>query len=264
MDNLLENESYLERLNELDESEVEDYLKSLDESQAQELLDEVVKEVQDKLLKSDFGKAINNALDYGIKAIFPAIVDDQLINLKDNIYNYGFGEGIKKSFNDMISTGKNILGIANKDFENVSQVKEAVKSGGLIDDVSDLLDDTINNLKSSKVISSKDATKLKKGKNEILDDLEENIEEEFSEQLEYSEKIDKYISNWEEDYMNQDFESMEKEYNKIEAIKENVDLMDDTLEEIKKVENIHELIKNNDGSFDLSDEEIELANKLLQ
>ena len=56
---------------------------------------------------------------------------------------------------------------------------------------------------------------------------------------------------------------MELEYNKIrEKLKELVPL-EETLRNAHKVENIHKLVKNKGKDFNLSEEEIALAEKLI-
>ena len=56
---------------------------------------------------------------------------------------------------------------------------------------------------------------------------------------------------------------MEKEYKKIKEKLKEVMPIESTIKEARTIENLHTLIKNKGGSFDLSKEEIELANKLI-
>ena len=44
---------------------------------------------QKDFLESALGKTINTAIDIGIRSILPEFIDDQLINIKDNLLNYG-------------------------------------------------------------------------------------------------------------------------------------------------------------------------------
>ena len=49
------------------------------------LTNELVKnEDQTNFLETTLGKAINTALDIGIRAILPDFIDEQVINIKDN------------------------------------------------------------------------------------------------------------------------------------------------------------------------------------
>ena len=56
---------------------------------------------------------------------------------------------------------------------------------------------------------------------------------------------------------------MEYQYNKIEEYLENVIPRENTLIKARQLENIHKLIKNNGKNFELTEEEKELANMLI-
>ena len=55
---------------------------------------------------------------------------------------------------------------------------------------------------------------------------------------------------------------MEKEYNKIEKEIKNLAPIEKIIDNVKIIENLHTLIKNNGKNFNLTKEEIELAEKL--
>ncbi|MDQ9826896.1 hypothetical protein RFZ44_26835, partial [Acinetobacter sp. 163] len=67
-------------------------------------------------------------------------IDEQIINIKDNLLEYGLKDGISKTINDAIDLGKSAIGIFTGNFENVSQMQDAIKNGGLIDGISTVLD----------------------------------------------------------------------------------------------------------------------------
>ena len=92
-------------------------------------------------------------------------IKEQIIDLKDNLIKYGLKDGIKKSIDDAINVGKSAIGIVTGKFDNISQMQEAVKNGGIIDNVSYLLDDVINKVKNAGLINSTIANTIKKGKN---------------------------------------------------------------------------------------------------
>ena len=104
---------------------------------------------------------------------------------------------------------------------------------------------------------------IDKGKDAILDTVNTGIENNLTSQMESVEKIDKYISNWSEHYQNQDFNNMEKQYKKIKKELENIMPLENVITKARQLENIHQLIKNKGGNFNLSQEELELANKLI-
>ena len=90
-----------------------------------------------------------------------------------------------------------------------------------------------------------------------------NKENNMTSQIESIEKIDKYITKWNEYYNNQDFTNMEKQFKKIEKELEQVIPLENVINKARVVENLHNLIKNNGKNFNLSTEEIELAKKLV-
>ena len=55
---------------------------------------------------------------------------------------------------------------------------------------------------------------------------------------------------------------MTKEYNKIKKQLDNIIPLENILKETREVEVVHNLIKNNGQNFDISNLEIELAEKL--
>ena len=217
---------------------------------------------QNSFLNSMLGKTINTALDIGIRALLPTFIEDQVIELKDNLLNYGLKEGINKSIESAINLGKSAIGLFTGDFDNISQMQSAIESGGLIDGISSALDFALNQANKSGIINYNITNTIKKGKNNILDNIENNIEKSFSNQIKYLENIEECISSWKENYNNKNFEGMEKQYEKLEEELKNIVPLENTLKEARKVENLHILIKNNNKSFDLTEEQLQLLEKL--
>lgn len=218
---------------------------------------------QNNFLESMLGKTINTALDIGIRTIFPQFVEDQIINLKDNLLTYGLKDGIQQTINDTIELGKSAIGIVTGEFENISQMENAIQSGGIIDGMSSLLDAVINKAKQSGLIKYNVANTIKQGKNIILNNIENNIQKTFTNQYKSIDNLEKYINNWNNQFTNKDFNNMEKEYKKIEKELKNIIPLQEIISKAKIVENIHNLIKNNGQKFELSQEELEIAKKLL-
>lgn len=217
---------------------------------------------QNEFLNSTLWKTINSGIDIGLRALLPDLIEDQVIGLKENLLNYGFKEGINKSVNEAIDLGKSAIGIVTGNFDNITQMQDAVKNGGVIDSVDSLLDIAINKTRDSGIINNNIATLLKNGKDIILDNVEKNIEKEFTNQLKSLENVDKYINNWKNFYDKKDFANMDKEYNRMERELKNLVPMENTLSEARKIENIHNLIKNNGNNFSITENELELAEKL--
>ncbi len=217
---------------------------------------------QNNFLESVIGKTINTGIDIGIRALLPDYIENQVIDLKDNLMKYGLKDGIKKTIDDAINLGKSAIGIVTGNFENISQAQQAIKNGGIIDNVSSLLDDVINKVKSNGLINNTIARTIKQGKNTILNNVEKNIENTFNSQIKALSYTEKYINNWKEYYKQEDFEGMEREYKKIEKQINYLMPIEKTINDVKTIENIHNLIKNNGQDFNLSSQELELAEKL--
>ena len=222
---------------------------------------EIEKE-QKNFLETTLGKTINTGIDIGIRAILPDYIEEQIIDLKDNLIKYGLKEGIKKSIDDAINIGKSAIGIVSGNFENIAQMQEAIKNGGIIDNVSSLLDSVINKVQSNGLINSTVARTIKQGKNSILNNVEKNIENTFNNQIKALNYTEKYIENWKNYFENKDFNGMEKEYEKIKTEMNYLAPIEKMINEARTIENLHMLIKNNGQDFNLTKEQMELAEKL--
>ena len=217
---------------------------------------------QKNFLETTLGKTINTAFDIGVRALFPDFLEDQIINLKDNLFEFGLKDGIKKTIDDSIDLGKSAIGIITGNFENISQMQNAVKSGGLIDGVSSLIDTVVNKVNKIGLINNNVANTIKHGKNVILDNVENNIESAFNKQYESIENIDKHINNWKGYFESKDFNNMQKEYERIQEQLNNIAPIEKTISAAKSIELLHNLIKNNGQNFNLTQEQLELVEKL--
>ena len=222
---------------------------------------EIEKE-QKNFLETTIGKIVNTGLDIGIRALLPDFLDEQVINLKDNLFEYGFKEGITKTIDDAIDLGKSAIGIFTGNFENIEQMQSAVQTGGLIDGLSDLLDTVVGKVSQKGLINSNVANILTQGKDIILDNVQSNIEKTFEEQLANSNKMNQYINEWKNAFENKDFNTMEKQYKKIETELKELAPIENTINQARTIENLHNLIKNNGQNFNLTKEQLELAEKL--
>ena len=222
---------------------------------------EIEKE-QKNFLETTIGKIVNTGLDIGIRALLPDFIDEQVINLKDNLFEYGFKDGVTKTIDDAINLGKSAIGIFTGNFENIEQMQSAVQTGGLIDGLSDLLDTVVGKVSQKGLINSNVANILTQGKDVISDNVQNNIEKTFSEQIINSNNINQYINDWKNAFENKDFNTMEIQYEKIETELKELAPIENTINQARTIENLHNLIKNNGQDFNLTKEQIELAEKL--
>lgn len=222
----------------------------------------LVSQIQQKFLESNLYDVTNSALDLGIKIIAPDLIEEQLIEIKDSIFENGLKSGLEEVVNSIVDFGKSALGIVTGNFESISQIQLAVKNGGIIDSISDLLDKAIDVANKKGLITNEIKKEIKKGKNKILKNISENISESLDNQINALEKIEKYNEKWQECFENKDFNGMKNAYNNIQKYLKEVIPLETTLKNARKLENIHNLIKNNGGNFDLSQDELDLAEAL--
>ena len=210
-------------------------------------------------LNNIIGKTINNALDIGLRAILPDLIENQVINIKNALLENGLKAGANTAINSVINLKKSAMGIVTGNFENMEQVSTAIGDGGIIDTISDLLDKALDKIYKNGNINNTVFKLIKNGKNLLLDNVSNNIKNELEEQNNSIEKLEKYIKNWQENYNKKDFNKMTQEYEKIEKEYNKIIPLENIINETKKVKAIHNLIKNNGQNFNLTEEEEKLA-----
>ena len=225
-------------------------------------IQEVSYEGQKNFLETTWGQIVNGGINIGLRALLPDFLEDEIIQVKDSIVTDGFKAGMKTAIDNAIDLGKSFLGIFTGKFENMSQIKDVIKKGKLIDGISEVLDWGIDMANENNLISKSTSRAIKKGKNTMLNNISSNIEENTNLQIESIEKIEKYTEKWNKYFNNKDFSNMEKQYEKIEKELETIIPLEDVIIKARQVENLHNLIKNNGQNFNLSKEELELAKKL--
>lgn len=155
-----------------------------------------IEEKQNKFLEGTLGKVINTGIDIALRAILPNVIEDEVIGIKNVIVTDGFKEGIKSAVNAATNIGKSVTGIFTGKFDTISQAYNTVKSGGIIDSASKLIDTAVKSAQDNNLINSSTAKIIKKSKNVVKDCISSKIEENFMEQVDGVEKVGKYINNW--------------------------------------------------------------------
>lgn len=218
---------------------------------------------QNKFLQTTTWKLIDGALNTGIRALLPNLIENQVIEIKDQIINNGFKAGVNQTVKSAIELGKSAQGIFTGKFENIGQAQTVIKNGGIIDSVSSLLNIAVNKCVKSNIIPQNVGGIILKGKDVILNTIESNIENSFQTQLNAVSRLEKYTKNWKNYFQGKNFEGMEKEFKKMKETMKEIMPIQNTINEVKKVENLHLLIKNNGKNFNLTNEEIELTKQLI-
>lgn len=220
-------------------------------------------EKQNKFLEGTLGKVINTGVDIALRAILPNAIENEVIGIKNVIINDGFKEGIKSAINAASNIGKSITGIFTGKFDTVSQAYTAVKSGGIIDTASRLVDNAVKSAQENNLIKNSTAKVIKKSKNVVKDCIASKIEEDFMKQVDGIEKVGKYIKNWNNCLEQKDLTGMKREYGKIVKKLDTLMPIESTLKEARSIENVQTLIKNKGNSLEnITEEELKLAQTL--
>ena len=218
-------------------------------------------ELQNKFLQSNIGKVVDYAVDEGLRYLLPDFLEDEIIDVKNTCVSEGLNEGVKKAIENAIDLGKSTLGIFTGNFENINQAQKAIKEGGIIDAISDTIDDVLNSLTKSEKIPKSVAKVLKSGKKQLLNNIEKNIKNEFYNENNSLKKLEKYIDNWKEYYSKKDLSGLKKEFTKIKKEGNNILPIENIVNNINMIKNIHDLIKYN-PEFDFDNMYLELSEKL--
>ena len=217
---------------------------------------------QNNFLESTLGQVIDSSVDLGLRAILPNFIEDEVIEIKDTLIKEGFSEAVNKAIDSAIDIGKSALGIVTGKFESVSQAEKAVEKGGIVDSVSDVLDFTLDKVSDMGLLSKNITKVIKSGKDALIDNVSSDIKKEFKTQNKNIENLNKYNNNWKESFEAKDFSSMEKYMKKINNLLNKTLPLENTIKNARTIENLHELIKNNGKSFELTNEELQLAELL--
>ena len=230
--------------------EIENELNNNIENKTNNFLGNIIKET------------INNAINIGLKSILPDLIEDQVIDIKDSLIKNGLKGGIDTAVDSAIELGKSAIGIFTGNFENMDQVNTAISQGGIVDNISNLIDKVTNKAYLSGHINISVNKAIKSGKNILLDNITKNINNKIQEQNYSIQKLGNYVENWKDFYNNKDFENMEKEYRKLIKEMNNAIPIENILKETRKIEVLHNLIKNNGKNFNITEEQRKLVENL--
>ena len=171
---------------------------------------EKIEEKQNIFLESTIGKVINTGIDMGLRAILPNVIEDEVIGIKNVMFTDGIQKGIKTAIDSAINLGKSAMGIVTGKFDSVSQAYTAIKSGGILDSTSKIIDNAVKAAKQNGLINNPTANLIKRGKNAIKNTISDSIEENFMEQVDGVEKLGKYVNNWNNYLAEKDLERNEQ------------------------------------------------------
>ena len=221
-----------------------------------------LKNEKNNFLDTMLGKAINTGIDMGLRYLLPDLIENEIIDIKNAIFQNGLKDGINTAIESVKNFGKSAFGIISGKFENISQVEKAIGNGGILETISTSLDYGIDKIREKGLINNTIKNVLKNGKDMMLDNVSNNIKNEIKDQVENIDKLNSYIENWNMYFDNKDFSGMEREYKKIKTKLNEVMPLQETINKANTLSNLHELIKNNNKDFNLSEEEFKLVKML--
>ena len=213
-------------------------------------------------LNNALGKTINGAVDIGLRAILPDLIENQVIDIKNALLQNGLKEGIKTAVDSAINFGKSIYGIVSGHFENMSQIRLATEQGGILDSLSIVIDKACNKAHINGHINGTTNSLIKKGKDVILNNISNNIKKEIDSQTFEVEKLENYVSKWKEGFNNKDFDVIQKYYKKIDSQLNKTVPLEKIIKEARELESIHKLIENNGHNFNITELEKETAKNI--
>lgn len=225
-------------------------------------IDNSLEKEQKKFINTTFGKVINTGIDLGLRIALPDLIEDEVIQVKNSILENGFKAGLESAISSSINLGKSAIGIFTGDFENIEQIQTAIGKGGILDSVSDLIDLSSKKAKEKGLINSSIYTAIKGSKNTIIKSIESNIENELETQVKSVKKVSEYSEKWRACFEAKDLEGMENSLKNMKRYLKEIVPLESTLKEARTIENMHSLVKSKGGSFELTEEEINLVQKL--
>ncbi len=204
----------------------------------------------------------NNALEFGLKAILPDFIEDDVIEIKDKFIQEGFTEGVQSVIDKLEDVGKSIKGIFTGEFDSLEQVKRVVQTNGILDGVSTVVDKILKKLLDKKAIKKPTYNMIKQGKKEIINSLETEIEEIYKPTTYNMEKLEGYCQEWQQKYKEKDYSGMEKAAQKIRTKLKQTQIVEEMINKARNVEKIQKYIKENGNIDSLTDVEKELLEKI--
>lgn len=217
--------------------------------------------LQNNFLNTTVGKITNAAVDLGIKALMPDFVENEVIEVKDALISGGLKEGLDTAVKNAIDVGKKAIGLENVEFSSIEDAATALYEGDIVGGISNGLDFVLDNIANSEIIPENITYLIKQGKDIILNDVDSGIKNEFTNEIKALNKLEKYISNWEKNYLKKDMEGVQKEYKKIEKQMIKILPLEKIINNVNKIRNIHDLIEST-RDFDFDKIYLELADNI--
>ena len=208
-----------------------------------------------EVLSNIFGNVVNWSIDAAIKYFLPDSIENSIINIKNNLLGDNIQNIIKGNIDNISQTVKANY-ISEKDqVTDVNKLEKILNNPKTVKALTEIVENVLNEININ--------NKNEKNKNIIYENVEANIDNEIKKQIDSINKIENYKEQWYKNFNEQNFNDMNKVFNNIKKEIKNIIPLENTIKEIRKIENLNELIKKRGGDFNITKEEMELANKLI-
>lgn len=228
---------------------------SLEENNNINLNNNNLEKNQETAISNIFNKVINWAIDTGIRYFLPNSIEDEVIKIKDNLLNGNIKNKINQSIENIINNDKNKLN-NKQEIKNINDLEKILKNPDTIkmltETVEKILDNKNLNINSEKL-----------NNNLIIKNIENSLDTELQKQINSLNKLETYSQEWKKYYGIKDFQLMNNTYKNIKKELKNIVPLENIIKECRRIENLNELIKSKGGDFNITKEELELANRLI-
>ena len=196
-------------------------------------------------------KAANTAIDFGIRIVTPDIIENQVIDIKNSIFENGLTKGIDNIVKNIQDFGKNILGLNNGNYNDFDEINLAIKkmemdsilSSNIEKGVEKYLDKNIDKLEE------RFKEKLKSNDKNILDKFNKSIEKNLNEEMSKVQKLNEFNNLWEKAWDDRDIDKMEKYLKEINKLRLEIPMFKNLISKSDLINELHGNIVRT-GRFD--------------
>ena len=196
-----------------------------------------------KEININMPKIANNALNFGLKAILPDFIEEDIIQIKDSFINEGFEKGLEEAKEKAEEVWKSVKGVFTGEFDTVGEIQKLIQKNGILDTASDLVDKITKLLLSKKIINKTTYNLIKTGKKEIINALEGELNNYYKVDNYDFEGLSEQIEKWQKNYNDSDYESMEKTAKTILNILDKVDQIEAMITKARNIQKVQKYIQ---------------------
>ena len=223
---------------------------------------ELTQKLQELNTNLNLSKVVNNALDIGLKAILPDVIEDEVIQIKDAFIQNGFVAGLEEAKQKVEEVYKSIKGLFTGEFDSLGEIKKLLQKNGILDTASTLIDKITKTLSDKKIINKSVSNLIKEGKKIILNALEGELKSYYKIDDYDLEKLQTQIDEWKESYKNNDIKTMEKIAKQITGTLQKNEKIEKVLTQAQNIEKAQNFIDQKGGIENITESEKQILEQL--